>query len=319
MFDENLHNLIKKRNKNTSVIIGAAAVLTAVIRIFLTRFYIDPEVHFYSADSNMFVLSFDYAAAAGIAAVYIISIFFYKYKINSQNYAAVSGSFVQGTQTQVFSASICGFLLAASAVFQVIELFGGSQSRPFAEVLSAYMKENIFDFILFFASILCAVYFFKTAALAFNAGENKKSAGDSENTEEQEEKYEFSQVHIILSFMPILWSFLNIFKCFFDMSKSVNSPVRIYELMCFLALSAYFVAESRMLVGRRGIGRFFTFAYIALILTALSALPNLILSSFWIMQTNNTQILYAVELSFVLYIASRIYSQIKYGRFMLEQ
>jgi len=103
------------------------------------------------------------------------------------------------------------------------------------------------------------------------------------------------------------------------MSTAVNSPVRIYELISFLALSAYFVSEARMVVGRLETSRFFTFAYIALIVAAVSSLPNLIWSAFGRFGINNHQIIYAAQLSLVVYMLSRVYSQIRYGRFLLQR
>lgn len=303
------HELIKTRNKQIAIGITAATILFAVIRIIITRFYIDPDVHFYTGESgNTGLVIFDYIAAVCILAVWIASVFIYKYKSEGYTYLAASDDFVQGTQTEVFSSSLAGFLLAASSVFQIYSLFQYN-GLPLGERIANYVKSYPFDFTIIFVSILCSVYFFKTASLNF----------DNMNTNSDKITKVYSQSHIILSFMPILWSFLNIFKSFFDMSKAVNSPVRIYELMCFLALSAYFVSESRMLVGRHKISRFFTFAYISVLFIALSALPNLILSAFWILKTNNSQIIYAVQIAFGFYIASRIYSQIRYSKFLLER
>ena len=196
------------------------------------------------------------------------------------------------------------------------------KGEPLIERFFAYIQLYPFDFALFFAAILSSVYFFKTAALNFDIGEDiEHMSGENKKSEDGGDipEYKYSGAHIIFSFMPIIWTFLNIFKCFFDMSKSVNSPVRIYELMAFLALSCYFVSESRMLVERRESSRFFTFSYIAVIVVAVSALPNLIWSSFWILQSNSENIIYAIELSFVIYILSRVYSQIRYGRFMYQR
>lgn len=304
MFDKSssfdlMHDSIKSKNKKIASIIGTAAILFAVLRVIVTRFYVDPDIHFYTLNAAHF---FDYATAVGIIALYITSIFLYRYKKDEHHYSATAVSFVQGTLTQVFTAMVAGVMLAASAVLQLWSLFA-NRTLPVSELITNYMQNNKFDFLIFFAAILSSVYFFKTAAM---------------NQDNAETQPGYSQMHIMMSFMPILWSFLNTFKCFFDMSKSVNSPVKIYELMCFLTLSAYFVSESRMLVGKHEIAKFFTFAYIAAIFIVLSALPNLILSSFWIMQTNSANILYAVQISFALYIGARVYSQIRYGAFTLE-
>ena len=332
MFDQAVHDTIKRKNKAFAVSVSVITLVFTILRMILTRFSIDPYVHFYIDASNVFALSVDYTIAACVVAVYFVSFFIYKHKKENHKYVEVSDCFVQGTQAQVFSASLTGFLFIASSVLQAYYFF--SQGSSFADWAGldfsgrvfAYMTSFPFDFAIFFVSVLGAVYFFKTAALNFDIGENiehYEKAGDPENTAAPPKKTEgrqmFSSAHIIFSFMPVIWAFLHVFKCFFDMSKSVNSPVRIYELMSFLALSAYFVAESRMLVERREASRFFTYSYIAVILAAVSSVPNLIWSSFWMLQTNNDQIIYAVELSLVIYITSRIYSQIRYGRFLLRR
>jgi len=322
MFDESVHNILKRKNQRFVVCVSACIFVFTILRMLATRFYIDPDVHFYTDNTNIFIASFDYAVAACVVLIYVISFFVYKRKRENHKYNEIVDCFVQGTQTQVFSASLTGFLFVAISVFQVYYFInpGYAVSLPLSERLSDYIQTYPFDFLLFFVSILSSVYFFKTAALNFDIGEN---IAPSENAENEAEKIspsqKYSSAHIIFSFMPIIWAFLNIFKCFFDMSKSVNSPVRIYELMSFLALSAYFVSEARMVVGRLETSRFFTFAYIAVIIVSVSALPNLIWSAFWILKTNNDQIIYAAEISLVVYILSRVYSLIRYGRFLLQR
>ena len=331
MFDETVHNVIKRKNKRFALCVIIFMIAFVAGRMILTRFYMDNNVHFYTDKANIFVLSFDYIIAACVIIIYLISFFVYKRKKENHNYSETVDCFVQGTQAQVFSASLTGFLFIAGSVFQVYSYISPlnsadgfiNQIKAYISNLPEYIKTSPLDFIIFFISILSAVYFFKTAAINFDIGENIEiAANKAENTgteKHEPEGYKYTSAHIIFSFMPILWSFLNIFRCFFDMSKNVNSPVRVYELMGFLFLSAYFVSESRMLVGRKETSRFFTFSYISLIIIATSALPNLIWSSFWILTTNNDQIVYAVQLAIVIYITSRVYAQIKYGRFLLQR
>jgi len=298
------HKKIKDKNKKTALIVAAAVLLLTIARVVSVRLYVDPEAHFYTAEAMRI---FDYAMAAVVAGMYIVGcVVFYKYKIgaNSHRYYAKSESFIQGTQTLVFTAAIAGCVLVASAGFQIwnmIAEFGDGQS------VVPYLRERLMDIFIFVTAVLSSVYFFRTAAR-----DSDISAGAA--------KYSpiYSQWAILLSMMPILWSFANTFRIFFDMSRSINSPIRVYELMCFLALSLYFVSETRMLVGRHGLAKYFTFAYIATLITALSAVPNLMLSSFWIMQTNDGPIVYAVQAAFILYMVARVYSQLRYGRFGLQ-
>jgi len=319
MFDESVHNIIKRKNKKLALGVSIFVFAFTVVRLILARFYMHEKVHFYTESANAFILSFDYIVAACVVVIYVMSFFIYKQKKDTHNYNEASDCFVQGTQAQVFSASLTGFLFVAGTVFQIYSFIKEPansmlpHNAPFIDRFVEYVKTYPFDFLIFFVSILSSVYFFRTAAFNFDIGDN------IEESETNEQNYKYSTSHIIFSFMPIIWAFLNIFKCFFDMSKNVNSPVRIYELMSFLVLSAYFVSESRMLVGRRETSRFFTFAYISVIIVAASSLPNLIWSSFWILETNSDQIVYASQLAIVIYIFSRIYSQIKYGRFLLKR
>ena len=313
MFDKPIHDELKRKNKAFALAISLLVVIFSAARTVLTRFYIHEEIHFYTEKAGALVMSVDYIIAACVVSIYFVSFFVYKRRQESHNYSEVTDYFVQGTQFQVFSASLTGFLFVATAIFQVYSFFYPLNSDaayfqaglPLLDRLGAYARDFPLDFLIFFASVTSSVYFFKTAALPFDA------EGSSE------EKY--SSAHIMFSFMPIIWSFLNIFKCFFDMSKNVNSPVRIYELLSFLAISTYFVSESRVLVGKRETSRFFTFAYISLLLVFASSLPNLIWSSFWILSTNSDPIIYATQLAVATYIFSRIYSQIKYSKFLLQR
>jgi len=286
---------------------------------------------------------FDYLTAAGIVAVYIVSFFFYSHKDENHKYAEVTDCFVQGTQSQVFTASLTGFMFAFSSALQAYSFIFPAESGliprglPFSEYLFRYIKNFPLDFMIFFVSILSAVYFFKTAALNFDIGGNSSQTETAEPytvtlksgfsnkaiqetmTSKISDRFKYSSAHIVFSFMPIIWAFLNTFKCFFDMSRAFHSPVRIYELMSFLMISAYFVSESRMLVGRREISRLFTFAYIAAVIAVISSLPNLIWSSFSDFVPNNPLIVYAVQLALGVYILSRVYSQIRYSIFSIER
>ena len=360
MFDQSVHDKIKRKNKIFAVSAIALAVIFVTLRIILTYYFIDPDFHFYIDTAGMLEMAGDYILAACVVIIYITSVFAYKYKKDGEKYGEVSDCFVQGTQSQVFSASLAGFLFVLGAFFWSYafirpgDAFADLKGLPAPERVFAFITQYPFDFAILIASVLSAVYFFKTAALNFDIGEDKdamenknknknktEKRGRYENTEdieyiesiedtEEHERaeepkepdgpaYKFSSAHIIFSFMPVIWAFLNVFRRFFDMSKSVNSPVMVYELVAFLVLAAYFVSESRMLVERRETSKFFTFAYIAVIAASASALPNLIWSSFWIFRTNSDQIVYAVEISIVIYILSRIYSQIRYGRFLLQR
>ena len=315
---QNRHDAIKKKNKIFFILIIFFTTIAFVLRFLLTVFEINPKTNLYEGAGPL-IIFFDYAIAGVILFIWLSSKFMYREKIRFVDidgdkmtqskkgivYHESASVMVQGTQTLVISSSLTGFLLVASFVLQILDIIN---DPVWKNNLSGYIKNNTFDFILIFAAILGAVYFFKTASLrpiGTTLGDNDAAIP------------KFSQGYILFSFFPIIWVFLNIFKCFFDMNKSVNSPIRIYELVCFLSLSLYLVAESRILVGKRETSKFFSFAYTSILLTSLSALPNFILSSFWILETSTPVIVYGVQISLLLYISSRIYSQIKYGEYLL--
>ncbi|MCL1792449.1 MAG: hypothetical protein FWG34_01125 [Oscillospiraceae bacterium] len=317
MLDISVHNELKRKNKIFAFSASVFAIIVTAARMIITRFYIHEEAHYYTEKANSLVFSADYIIAVGVILIYFFSLFIYKRKRESHDYKESAERLIQGTQPQVFSSFLAGFLFIANSIFQAYSLLNPpnkaeTQKNPdFFGWLANYIKEFPFDFFIFFAAILSAVYFFKTAALNFDAGETPPEAEGSKNGAK------YAPSHVIFSFMPIMWCFLNIFKCFFDMSRNVHSHIRIYELMSFLAILAYFVSESRILVGRRETARFFTYSYISMIVVSASSLPNLAWSSFWILSTNSDQILYATQLAIVMYVFSRVYSQIRYGRFFL--
>ena len=323
---QNRHDAIKQKNKIFFIITIFFTAVASMLRFFLIMFEVDPHSNLY-VSSNLSLKVFDYGIAAVALFIWLSSKFMYVEKIrfvnilmdtsnstetdadkNKKNKAAenkyyeAAHTVVQDTQSLVFSSALTGCFLLGASIMQGIAVF---TDPIWTHNLGGYIKENTFDFALFFIAILSAIYFFKTAYL--------KAAGN--NSDDAAPK--LSQGYIIFSFFPVIWTFLNIFKCFFDMSKSVNSPIRIYELVSFLAISLYFVAESRMLVGKRETGKFFSSAYMAILLISLSSLPHLVLSSFWILETSTPLMVYGVQLSFLIYIAARIYSQIKYGEFLL--
>ena len=326
---QNRHDAIKQKNKIFFVITIFFTAVASMLRFFLIMFEVDPHTNLY-VSSNLSLKIFDYGIAAVALFIWLSSKFMYVEKIRFVNvlmdtsdsqgtnadktkkskstgnkYYEAAYTVVQDTQSLVFSSALTGCFLLGASIMQGIAVF---TDPIWTNNLGGYVKENTFDFALFFVAILSAVYFFKTAYLKA-AGNNSDDADNSAP--------KLSQGYIIFSFFPVIWTFLNIFKCFFDMSKSVNSPIRIYELVSFLAISLYFVAESRMLVGRRETGKFFSSAYMAILLISLSSLPHLVLSAFWILETSTPLMVYGVQLSFLIYIASRIYSQIKYGEFLL--
>jgi len=71
MFDENVHNILKRKNRRFAICLSIFVLVLAAGRMVVTRFYMHPKGHFYLT-ANIFVLSLDYIIAACIFVIYLI-------------------------------------------------------------------------------------------------------------------------------------------------------------------------------------------------------------------------------------------------------
>ena len=115
--------------------------------------------------------------------------------------------FAGSTRPLAFAAALAGFLLLASFIVEIRRL---SDGLPLLSVVR-----------LLFAA-LSSVYFFMTALT-----DNRQGG------------------YALASLCPILYGFTSVLSAYFDKSYGMNSPVLTYTILTYLALSLFFVAETR--------------------------------------------------------------------------
>ena len=94
---------------------------------------------------------------------------------------------------------------------------------------------------------------------------------------------------------------------YFDTSLPINAPTKLTDEIAYLGIAMFFVGETRLSLGRESWRRYISFAFIGAILTAYSAVPNLI---YYIAREESISIsIYEtlLTLAFFVFIASKIF------------
>lgn len=63
---------------------------------------------------------------------------------------------------------------------------------------------------------------------------------------------------------------------YFDTTLPINAPTKIVDELAYLAIAMFFLGETRLSLGRENWRRYISFAFIGALMTAYSAIPNLI-------------------------------------------
>lgn len=63
---------------------------------------------------------------------------------------------------------------------------------------------------------------------------------------------------------------------YFDTTLPINAPTKITDELAYLAIAMFFIGETRLSLGRERWRRYISFAFIGAVMTAYSAIPNLI-------------------------------------------
>jgi len=305
------------KNKSMTVFVFMLTLLAAAARFPAVHFFSDPYTGFYERNAAGGFLDYlpglaDYAISAIIAVLFLTQFVLYRQKRSEPPSGEAFDRFVQGTQPLAFTSVLVGFMMLSNAVIYVYDYLNkawDSQtgfSRVFSDASSYFNGFTVrslgvlLGFALGAMCIPAGIYFIKTAFI--------KPAGK----EGGEPPVHGSR--IAMSFTPFLWMIGRVFNCFFNMSSAVNAPGRMYELVCMLAMMLYFVSETRLLSGDLRSARFFTYAYISLIMIAASSSVNLVLNSFtYYNAVSFLQIVYATDVAVFAYIITRLYAQHGYA------
>ena len=94
---------------------------------------------------------------------------------------------------------------------------------------------------------------------------------------------------------------------YFDTALPINAPTKITDEIAYLAIAMFFLGETRLSLGRESWRRYISFAFIGSILTAYSAIPNLIY--YFAREESVSLSIYEsiLTLAFFIFITSKIF------------
>ena len=265
---------MKKANRSLRLYFFFAIAITVVLAtariIFMTRYY-DVEVELYRIGAQHVGI---FAAVFCLSALGMLTVGFFL-----KGAAKKMRVFPRESLATSFAGALCslGFI---SALFSQFFYF-----------FPAVLKEGTpSDKGLFIASmLLClptAVYFFAVAA--------------SRNIKITALQY--------LSFFPVLWGIVYCSFVYFDSTRVLNSPERNLIQLSLITLMLYFLAESRYHLGKASPPLYIGISLLSMVVVGTVAVPNLLLSAFWVMPMTQLSIFSAVEILLAFYILSRVLS-----------
>ena len=294
--------LIKKRYIRLFIFFIGMSVVFTVTRCAVIFTFVEPNTGLYAVTSGILPHILDYIVYAFVIVCVICSRVVYKKAYAFEN--------VQGTPSCLFTSVLCGFMLLAMFVLQLLGYFDMFSHNGYSIIVTAkdIFKNNLLEFILVILSFPCAMYFFKSISRS-STGRLSEQIIPAAIARKKE------TIYSIFSFTPIIWLVLRLAICFFDTAQLVNTSGHKLELLMLVALVLFFLADARMIIGDTAASPLFFFGFAAIFMVGVSAVPNLILSSIWLLKTRTTLIIYTVEIAFMAYAAAKLYSQLRHASY----
>lgn len=110
----------------------------------------------------------------------------------------------------------------------------------------------------------------------------------------------------VLSFAPVLWSLASLIAVYFDMDILITSPNRVYSQTALLATALFFLTCSREMLDIKDSRFFYMSTSSAVVLSAASAVPNLICENILAVGASDKPENYAVILAVSLFSAVKL-------------
>ncbi|HPE95707.1 MAG TPA: hypothetical protein PLT66_06560 [Bacillota bacterium] len=117
-----------------------------------------------------------------------------------------------------------------------------------------------------------------------------------------------SSLFSAMAAMPIIMSIARLLIYFFRINNRPNSDMSLFHLFSLAAIMLFFVYEGKFSVSSGSARLYVFFGLCSVLLTSVYALPELILSSFWIVAWQSDTVFSALELLMSLFIAARLLS-----------
>lgn len=268
----------------------AAILLTllfVVARTVITLTYLDTEKELYPADCLPVTVL--HIAIAAVTVFLCTAAFAVQKGSRIDPYA---DSAPASSMLTVFSAILSAFTLVVSLILSAPMLLQTVQGPTAQQALysTATLNEfsnvqRVFSVLLCVSIIPSAIYFFCVSSM----------------------RRQKNSVLALLSMCVVLYHAFLIVSTYFDISVAVNSPVKLFNHIALIFSMLFFLGEARYYIGMVQPRVYLFFAYPALFLTALSAVPDFIVN---LQKAGGglsvSMIQCAVQIAFSLYILSRL-------------
>lgn len=177
-----------------------------------------------------------------------------------------------GTPT-VFFSSLTGFMMVTTAAMQIYY-----RARvPGAELSGVLIVAALM--------LACAVYFLYLTSKKLDVRGRTCS---------------------VLSLAPVAFLFVRLLNYFFEINSRPNSATSLFHLFSLAALMLFFVCEGKFSVGTGNGGGYVFFGLSSVLLTFVYALPELVLSAFWLVSWQTDTMFSVLELLMCMYVIARL-------------
>ena len=149
-----------------------------------------------------------------------------------------------------FASALCGFCLIFYAGFSFLGAYRGTVT--FAG--ETFMRDKILHYLICAAALLAGLYFLAALKPSFRADKKR----------------------ILLGFFVPLWALLVLARCYFDLARAMNNPIKIMLQMALIGIMLYMLQELRVLMGQAQPRLGAVCAFTALLLAGVGGVAGLI-------------------------------------------
>lgn len=124
----------------------------------------------------------------------------------------------------------------------------------------------------------------------------------------------YRKYYACLSFTPVLWCALRIIMCFMDTTRYINTTARHLELFTVIAITLFFLYQSRFTLQNykyHNIGTFYALGLSAIVFISSSSVPSIISVAFFPytvqLSSENDVVFYLLDIIILFYAITRLF------------
>ena len=268
------------------ILIAAALILAAgfaLVRAVLVVNYYDVEEGLYQKNAGGVT-----ATRIIFAAVLVLLGVLAFLLLKKRSFASLP----EANHGVVFTGALCGFMCISSALLSAWYFMPSLFKAVFKSTAAGKTRtNNVVLFVMLCLSVLfsllSSLYFFWCAS-----------------TETKLKKLNYK----LFSLMPVLWGVFYLIYMYFGKGTVINSQERLIQEFSVIMVVMYCLSEARF---HFGLARYRTYAAVSLIAVVsviTAAVPNFILTAFWVMPFSAETVYAVMQLAIVAYIICRLIS-----------